>query len=53
MKKINLDEEFENFKKRFLEKFLEIHNFDSELEEAWRDYQRENDLVDKSNEIKE
>jgi len=53
MKKVNLDEEFENFKKRFLEKFLEIHNFNNYLEEAWQVYQRENDLIDKSNEIKD
>lgn len=43
MKKVNLDEEYEIFK----EKFLEIHNFEQE----WRNYQNENGLIDQSNEI--
>lgn len=54
MKKVNLDEEYEKWKKEneehLKEKFLEIHNFDNYLEEEWRTYQQENDLVDESNE---
>jgi len=49
MKKVNLDLEFEKFKKRYLEKFLEIHNFDTYLEETWQEYQNENQLIDQSN----
>ena len=52
--KVNLDLEFEKWKKdnkEYLkEQFLKIHNFNEFLEEAWRDYQNENGLIDKSNE---
>jgi len=55
MKKVNLDEEFEKWKQEneenLKEKFLDTHNFYDYLEEAWQEYQRENDLVDKSNEF--
>ena len=53
MNKVNLDEEFKKFKERFLEKFLDTHNFNNYLEDAWQEYQRENNLIDKSNEIKD
>lgn len=54
MKKVNLDLEFERWKKdneeHLKEKFLEIHNFNDYFEEAWREYQDEEGLIDKSNE---
>jgi hypothetical protein len=54
MKKANLDEEYELWKsineEYFKEKFLEIHNFHNYLDEEWQRYQRENGLVDVSNE---
>ena len=57
MKKVDLDLEFEKWKrihKKYLkEKFLDTHNFYEYLEEAWQEYQRENDLIDKSNEFEE
>jgi len=57
MKKVNLDEEFEKWKQEneehLKEKFLDTHNFYDYLEEAWQEYQRENDLVDKSNEFED
>lgn len=55
MKKVNLDLEFEKFKKQNLkilqEKFNEIHNFNNYFEEKWQEYQEENELIDKSNEL--
>ena len=48
--KVNLDDEFEKFKDRFLDKFLDTHNFDNELESAWRTEQDERGLIDISNE---
>jgi len=36
-KKINIHLEFEEFKKGFLDKFLDSHNFYNELEEAWQE----------------
>ena len=57
MKKVNLDKEYEKWKEEnkeiIKEKFLEIHYFDRYLEEEWRIYQGENDLIDISNEIKD
>ena len=57
MKKVNLDEEFERWKEEneehLKEKFLDTHNFYNYLEEVWREYQEENDLVDISNEIED
>lgn len=54
MKKVNLDEEYDLWRKEneveLKEKFLEIHFFEAYLEEAWRDFQEEHDLYDKSNE---
>ncbi len=54
MKKVNLDEEFEKWKAENEEilklKFLDTHGFWGYLEEEWRVYQRENELIDKSNE---
>ena len=53
MKKVNLDKEFEKWKEEneehLKEKFLDTHDFYSYLEEMWREYQEENDLVDISN----
>ena len=49
MEKVNLDLKFEEFKKGFLDKFLDSHNFYNELEEAWQEHQDENDLIDNSN----
>ena len=57
MEKIDLDEEFEKWKQEneenLKEKFLDIHDFHNYLEEAWQEYQRENDLIDKSNEFED
>lgn len=57
MKKVDLDEEFEKWKQEneehLKEKFLDTHDFYNYLEEAWQEYQRENDLIDKSNEIED
>lgn len=49
MKKVNLDLEFEKFKDKFLEKFLDTHNFSNSLQEAWEEEQNEKGLIDKSN----
>lgn len=53
MEKVDLDLKFEKWKQdneeHLKEKFLEIHNFQEYLEEAWREYQNENGLIDKSN----
>jgi len=57
MKKVNLDEEFEKWKaeneEHLKEHFLDTHGFHNYLEEEWRRYQRENDLVDETNEGEE
>ncbi len=57
MKKVDLDLEFEKWKQEnednLKENFLDTHNFYNYLEEAWQEYQRENDLIDKSNEIED
>ena len=57
MKKVDLDEEFEKWKQEneenLKEKFLDTHNFYDYLEEVWQEYQRENDLIDKSNKIED
>ena len=57
MKKVNLDLEFEKWKNKneehFKEKFLDTHDFYNYLEEAWQEYQMENGLIDKSNELGE
>jgi len=54
MKKVNLDFEYDKWREANIsiitEKFLEIHNFEDEVEEQWRDYQRVNGLIDESNE---
>lgn len=47
MKKVNLDKEYEKFKERNKDVY-----FDDDLEKAWQRYQQENDLIDKSNEVK-
>lgn len=53
MRKVNLDLEFEKWKKknekRLIERFLEIHGFNDMLEEEWQRYQNENEPIDKSN----
>jgi len=55
MKKVNLDLEYEKWKKENIEhlkeRFLDTHNFDNYLEAFWRDYQEEHNLVDESNEL--
>ena len=57
MKKVDLDKTYEIWKNKneehFKEKFLDTHDFYNYLEEAWRDYQRENNLIDESNELGE
>ncbi len=54
MLKVDLDKTYEIWKnkneKSLKEKFLEIHNFHNYLEEAWQEYQQENNLIDNSNE---
>ena len=54
MKKVNLDKTYDVWKNKneehLKEKFLDTHNFSNYLEEAWRTYQRENGLIDKSHE---
>jgi len=60
MKKVNLDEEYEKWKEENIEylqdKFNDVHNFwgeDGFVQEAWEEYQEENGLIDKSNEVEE
>ena len=54
MKKVDLDKEFEiwkqNNERELIKVFLEIHNFDTYLQDEWETYQDENGLIDKSNE---
>ncbi len=52
-KKVDLDLKFEEFKKGFLDKFLDSHNFYNELEEAWQEYKNENLLINKTNNSKD
>ncbi len=53
MEKVDLDKTYEVWKnkneKNLKEKFLDTHNFYNYLEEMWRSYQEENDLIDNSN----
>lgn len=55
MKKVDLDKEFEKWKQEneehLKEHFLDTHDFQGYLEEAWQRYQRENDLYDISNDL--
>ena len=50
MVKCNLDKTYNVWKseneEHLKEKFLDTHNFYEYLEEAWRDYEELNDLVD-------
>ena len=54
MNKVNLDLEFEKWREEheenLKEKFLDIHNFYDYLNEAWQEYQQENNLIDITNE---
>jgi hypothetical protein len=54
MRKVNLDLEFEKWKQdneeHLIERFLELHDFNDYLEEAWQEHQKENGLIDESNE---
>ena len=53
MKKVDLDLEFERWENDNIEhlqdKFNSIHNFSDFIEEAWQEYQQENQLIDNSN----
>lgn len=54
MKKVDLDKEYDKWLKdninHLQKKFNDIHNFQEVIDEAWEEYQRENGLIDKSNE---
>ena len=55
MKKVNLDQEYEKFKKNlnfyYSWKGIDISLDNDFIEQSWRDYQEENNLIDESNEV--
>lgn len=54
MKRISLDKEFDKWsienEEDLKEIFLESNNFHEYLDECWQEYQKENNLIDESNE---
>jgi len=55
--KIDLDKKFEEWKEEneenLKEKFLDTHDFYTYLDESWRKYQDENNLIEELNEIED